>query len=648
MYQFDVLKSPLDSRDLIVESIYTEKISLPSKLNLWRKLENVRDQGQQGSCSAHAAAAMKEWQEKLDVNFTGYMSPQFIYNNRANQDKEGMTPRDTMKILQKIGCVSEKDYRYGLIQKPTEISPSLYEEAKKYVIAGYAQVNTLEGLKKSLYTSGPCYATFPVYDTERWDFWKPAQQGQEAIGGHACFTKDTKVSLLDGNELSFEELEQKYKNDFFWVYSSDENGNIVPGKAHSSRITQKNAKIIKITLDNGEIIKCTENHQFMLKDGSYKEAKDLEITDSLKPLYRRYTTGKFKGYEQLLNNNTNKWEYTHIISENYYYNSIKTNKDVIHHKNFNKRDNTPENLKLMDKNEHIKLHAGLTYGLNEWVKSDQGRKFLSEHAKKMWKENVNFKEKTLKTLHNNGYITSNKYNYNERNPLDIWRENNYDEFIKTCIEYGNKNYKYMNTKEAKEKAGKTRKEHLNNDKDFKNKMDNISRINIKEYNNYLKNKNWSDNERNDMKIKGIYANFKRWKYDEKYSSFDLYLKEKKGLIINDEGILVPYNHKIINIEFFGYEDVYDITVEHYHNFALSSGVFVHNCTITGWDKDGFIIRNSWSSSWNGTGWTLYPYKHFGMHWEIWTTIDDNSGEPAGERDLKKIQKFFKKIYKKVI
>ncbi len=185
MYQFDVLKSPLDNRDLVVESIYTEKIALPSKLNLWRKLENVRDQGQQGSCSAHAAAAMKEWQEKLDINFTGYMSPQFIYNNRVNQDGEGMTPRDTMKILQKIGCVSEKDYKYGIIQKPTEISPILYEKAKKYVIAGYAQVNTLEGLKKSLYTSGPCYATFPVYDTERWDFWKPAHQGQEVIGGHA-------------------------------------------------------------------------------------------------------------------------------------------------------------------------------------------------------------------------------------------------------------------------------------------------------------------------------------------------------------------------------------------------------------------------------------------------------------------------------
>jgi hypothetical protein len=37
-----------------------------------------------------------------------------------------------------------------------------------------------------------------------------------------------------------------------------------------------------------------------------------------------------------------------------------------------------------------------------------------------------------------------------------------------------------------------------------------------------------------------------------------------------------HNHKIASIEPMGYEDVYDIEVDEYHNFALSSGVFVHN------------------------------------------------------------------------
>ncbi len=41
------------------------------------------------------------------------------------------------------------------------------------------------------------------------------------------------------------------------------------------------------------------------------------------------------------------------------------------------------------------------------------------------------------------------------------------------------------------------------------------------------------------------------------------------------------NHKVVSVGDAGYADVYDFTVEGYHNFALSAGVFVHNCVIAG-------------------------------------------------------------------
>ena len=40
--------------------------------------------------------------------------------------------------------------------------------------------------------------------------------------------------------------------------------------------------------------------------------------------------------------------------------------------------------------------------------------------------------------------------------------------------------------------------------------------------------------------------------------------------------LAPQNHTVISVEFDGYEDTYDFIVDTHHNFALSSGVFVHN------------------------------------------------------------------------
>jgi ribonucleotide reductase alpha subunit/intein/homing endonuclease len=40
----------------------------------------------------------------------------------------------------------------------------------------------------------------------------------------------------------------------------------------------------------------------------------------------------------------------------------------------------------------------------------------------------------------------------------------------------------------------------------------------------------------------------------------------------------PYNHKVVSVEFAGYEDVYDLSVEKYHNF-IANNVFVHNCFV---------------------------------------------------------------------
>ena len=105
-----------------------------------------------------------------------------------------------------------------------------------------------------------------------------------------CFTGDTKIPLLDGTQSSLKDLVGKKK---FWVYSVDKNHKPVPGKAIALK-TRKNAKLIEIMVSGGEIIRCTPNHEFMLFDGSYREAKDLKVFDSLMPLYRTF----FKsGYE---------------------------------------------------------------------------------------------------------------------------------------------------------------------------------------------------------------------------------------------------------------------------------------------------------------------------------------------------------------
>ena len=47
----------------------------------------------------------------------------------------------------------------------------------------------------------------------------------------------------------------------------------------------------------------------------------------------------------------------------------------------------------------------------------------------------------------------------------------------------------------------------------------------------------------------------------------------------------------------------------------------HAISIVGWNKEGFIIRNSWGEHFCNKGYVVLPYEDFDSFMEIWTIID---------------------------
>jgi hypothetical protein len=185
-----------------------------------------------------------------------------------------------------------------------------------------------------------------------------------------CLAMDTKVSLLDGRELSIAEISDEIATGKeLWTYSCDPvTGKVVPGLISWAGMTQESAKVLKITLDNGEHIICTPDHQFPQYEHGFKRADQFTVGDSLIPLYRKkepVVQGK-ADYEQLYDNLTKQWIYTHrMVADElkdtkvtYFAHSISTgNYEVRHHKDFNRYNNDPINLCWMSYHDHIRYHA---------------------------------------------------------------------------------------------------------------------------------------------------------------------------------------------------------------------------------------------------------------------------------------------------
>lgn len=197
-------------------------------------------------------------------------------------------------------------------------------------------------------------------------------------GNFGCFTGETKIKLLDGREKSFAELAKLPKDEIFYVYSVNANNEIVVGKGSNARITRPNAQLIELTLDNGEKIQCTPDHRFMLRDGSYKEAQNLTITDSLMPAYfaTASTTSSLKHYLQILQPNTSQYEFVHNIvdkfqiqqnisnfqQDDFQSESLTVNENVYNHKIISKRllDKTVDTYDIeVEEHHNFLLSAGV-------------------------------------------------------------------------------------------------------------------------------------------------------------------------------------------------------------------------------------------------------------------------------------------------
>ena len=206
------------------------------------------------------------------------------------------------------------------------------------------------------------------------DYWLPRREGGRGTEvttlPAGCLAMDTKVSLLDGRELSISEIASEIESGkTLWTYSCHPTtGQFAPGLISWAGVTQKSAKVLKITLDNGENITCTYDHKFPIYDVGFVEAKDLVVGQSMIPLHRKKEkiSKSSREYEMIYDNTDKTWKFTHrevanrcknVYCEEFTYQDENEPKKTIHHIDLNRYNNTPENLCFMGHFDHIHYHS---------------------------------------------------------------------------------------------------------------------------------------------------------------------------------------------------------------------------------------------------------------------------------------------------
>lgn len=462
-----------------------------------------------------------------------------------------------------------------------------------------------------------------------------------------CLHPDTKIKLLDGTTVTVEELEKKVKASStpVYVYSVDENGDFKPGKVKDVWVSGSANEMLKITLDNGNSIITTPEHPYMLRNGQYKEAKDLEVGTSLMPLY--FGTTK-NGYETVKANSKATTEFYSTykqVANALLQKEIEEAKErsgesviAIHHKDFNKSNNSPENLLPMGVQEHYKYHYEHVFdsgAFDKWKAAGEDyRKLVIDRSTPEYQKQAEIMSMAAREYWDS--LSNEERQSDSERKSDLfkaaWERGCYDTPKRKSADEARR--AFLHTPEMEAKAAEGVRNYWANLSDEEREQVILQRKqNLSKGAGWNKGKHLSDEDKfnksqaalnRPQELKDLQARkiretkmlkvFNKMLEDnvdltaenyEKYRSLYFNKSPKLSVLFDNVADAVKYfqlNHKIVKIETVSYDflqPVYDIEVENYHNFYVDAGVVLHNC---------------------------YRFKHWNIIKNV--SVDDSSADPG--------------------
>ncbi len=445
----------------------------------------------------------------------------------------------------------------------------------------------------------------------------------DSAGG--CFDGDVEVALADGRNLSFRKLVDEHaqgKENYCFTIMHD--GHVGIQRIAHPRVTKRDAEVIKVVLDTGAEIVCTPSHLFMLRDGTYKPAAELLNTDSLMPL-RRKTSERggritIDGYDMVFDPSRSRWVFTHLLADDFnlrngIYESLGEHR---HHKDFDKSNNNPTNICRLGKEDHLALHRAMAH-------KTLSRKDVLEKLRKI-RSTPEFREKIrAKMLEMRDELSRRAKAQWENDEYKRFMVGKFLEFYESDEDYRNRTLatlrrnqeEYWSSVENRALQAERVRRYFLDHPERKEELSKSAKVQWSDkellaWRSAMTKRQWTSDFRSKRKRaydKTYFENTVRllriqYERDGKvdFDAFESIRKDVNNKNVlsystfvgrffeNDESRLreavLNYNHKIISVTPLDSRvDVYDIEVPGTHNFALASGVFVHNSAKSGRNRE---------------------------------------------------------------
>lgn len=389
-----------------------------------------------------------------------------------------------------------------------------------------------------------------------------ASYGQYERLARYCLDGDTLVYTTKGPK-KIKELASS--NESFYIFSYDKEKNaVVPALAEKAFFT-KNAETVKIVFDEKYELICTADHPIMLRDGSYCEAGKLVPGTSCMPFsVKNFYDGSYNH----INTKNQGWKSEHVLVAETFQKRVLASNEVVYHVDLNPKNNDPDNLRFMTRSEHSSYHAMLNNSERRWTPEARVKmsEFMKEFNKTLWTEE---KRKTASEKQKENFKSQERRTKLSNSIKKTWKENRevYDKTVEAFQQHWKGKKRDEKFKEARRRE---------NNSVFRKDLT-VAAIEYAAVKTDFINKKVCEelNCQNKILLRRIReAGFSSWK------SFTEDLKKKK-----EAGL---FNHKVTSVNVFEKRDVYDLTTNDYHNFAICAShdgltnttkglVFVHNC-----------------------------------------------------------------------